>query len=41
MIKPRYDYEPLEMTFRRGSRRSRTAGKEENTHILWEFRAIK
>jgi len=41
MIKPRYDYEPLEMTFLQRVKKIEDGWKKRNTHILWEFRAIK
>lgn len=41
VIKPRYDYEPLAMTFLQRVKKIEDGLKKRNTHVLWEFRAVK
>ncbi|MBE0604416.1 MAG: class I SAM-dependent methyltransferase [Deltaproteobacteria bacterium] len=40
-IKPRYEYEPNVMTLKQNIKKIEDILKNRNTHLLWEFRAIK
>ncbi|MEW6719770.1 MAG: class I SAM-dependent methyltransferase [Thermodesulfobacteriota bacterium] len=41
MHRPRYDFEPEILTFRQKIKKAGDVLKRRNTHMLWEFRAVK